>query len=301
MALEFGREKLLYAVGIVLGVVAVAYFGFQLFDQVSPATTAVALFAGFLVFLVAGIATEAELLDVVAYGLAAGCYLVFVAYVLARFDVGDGGTFLLLAASSALFVALGYLAQEGRLELSRRRATLAVLVVALSTLAVVGVDVVSAGASASAEFGDSVEVPERGAATTVGTVTLANPSFLPRKADVPQYHACAYLPGLQPTPLTYESPPGSPLLDGGEARRFDLELPGVVFYTENGTRRESVRDRERVPVETVETCPESAGEPKVVVVEGTDLPRTPDPRRSRRDRATNAESPPIAAQAYVSG
>ena len=278
MALEFGREKLLYAVGIVLGVVAVAYFGFRLFDQVSPATTAVALFAGFLVFLVAGIAAEAELLDVVAYGLAAGCYLVFVAYILARFDVGDGGTFLLLAGSSALFVALGYLAQEGRLELSRRRATLAVLVVALSTLAVVGVDVVSAGASASAEFGDSVEVPERGAATTVGTVTLANPSFLPRKADVPQYHACAYLPGLQPTPLTYEPPPGSPLLDGGESRRFELELPGFVFYTENGTRRESVRNRDRVPVETAETCPESAGEPKVVVVEGTDLPRPPAPR-----------------------
>ena len=131
MVLDFGRETLLYAVGIVLGVVAIAYFGFQLFDQVSPVTTAVALLAGFLVFLVAGVAVEAELLDVVAYGLAAGCYLVFVAYVLARFDVGDGGTFLLLTASSALFVGLGYLAQKGRLELSRRRAMLAVLVVTL--------------------------------------------------------------------------------------------------------------------------------------------------------------------------
>lgn len=278
MALDFGREKFLYAVGIALGVVSVAYFGFRLFDQMSPVTTAAVLFAGFLVFLVAGVAVEAELLDVVAYGFAAGCYLVFVAYVLSRFDVGDGGTFLLLAASSALFVFLGYLAQEGRLELSRRRATLAVLVVTLPTLAVVGADVAGAGASASTEFDDSAEVPERGATTTVGTVTLVNPSFLPQEADVPRYRACAYLPELQPAPLVYDPSPRSPLLDGGESRRFDLELPGVVFYTENGTRREAVRDRERVPVETAETCPERADGPKVVVVEGTNLPRPPGPR-----------------------
>ena len=278
MALDFGREKFLYAVGIALGVVSVAYFGFRLFDQMSPVTTAAVLFAGFLVFLVAGVAVEAELLDVVAYGFAAGCYLVFVAYVLSRFDVGDGGTFLLLAASSALFVFLGYLAQEGRLELSRRRAMLAVLVVTLPTLAVVGADVAGAGASASTEFDDSAEVPERGATTTVGTVTLVNPSLLPQEADVPRYRACAYLPELQPAPIVYDPSPRSPLLDGGESRRFDLELPGFVFYTENGTRREAVRDRERVPVETAGTCPERADGLKVVVVEGTNLPRPPEPR-----------------------
>ena len=58
----------------------------------------------------------------------------------------------------------------------------------------------------------------------------------------------------------------------------DLRLLGVVFYTDNGTRRETLRDRKRMPVETAEACSESAAGPKVVVVSEPDLPRPPEPR-----------------------
>lgn len=273
MALGLDREKLLYAVGILLGVAATAYFGFQLFDQVSPVTTAFLLFAGFLCFLVVGIGFDVETLDVVAYALAAGCYLVFVAYVLSRFDVGDGGTFLLLAGSSALFIALGYLAQRDSLVIERRRAKLSVVAVLLVAVALVGVDLVGPQPTTDAEFEESVEVPDVRDRATVGTVTVTNGFFLPRRADVERYHACIYGLEYRPAPLEYRPSLGSPLLSGGESRSYDLALPGFVFYDDNGTRREGFRNLETVPVETAPECPERSDEPKVVVVQRPAPPR----------------------------
>lgn len=266
MALQFDREKLLYAVGIALGVAAVAYFGFQLFDQVSPATTAALLFGGFLCFLVAGVGIDLETLDIVAYALAAGSYLVFVAYVLSRFDVGDGGTFLLLAASSGLFVALGYLAQQGRLTLERRQALIVILVVVVAAVALVGVDLVGAQPTTSVDVEESVEIPDRHEVVTVGTVTVENEFFLPRRTDVQRYHACVYGPEFRPAPIEFEPRAGSTLLGGGETRRFDLRLPGQAFYDRNGTLQPGFQGRDSVPVETASECPENSQDPKVVVI-----------------------------------
>jgi hypothetical protein len=267
MALGLDREKLLYVVGILLGVVAAAYFGFQLFDQVSPVTTAALLFAGFVCLLVAGVALDAETLDVVAYALAAGCYLVFVAYVLSRFDVGDGGTFLLLATSSGLFIALGYLAQQGRLVLTRRQALAVVLVVTVGSVALVGVDLVGAEPTTAAEFEASVEVPDERQTVALGTVTVENDFVLPRETDVPRFHACVYGPDFRPAPLEYEPTATSGLLWGGQSRQYDLVMPGRAFYGENGTVREGFRDVDDVPVVQREDCSRSDEEPKVVVVQ----------------------------------
>lgn len=267
MALGIDREKLLYGVGVLLGVAAAAYFGFQLFDQVSPVTTAVVLFAGFLAFLIAGVGADAELLDVVAYAFAAGCYLVFVAYVPSRFDTGDGGTFLLLAGSSAFFVALGYLSQQGRLVLSERHAGIGVIVVVVVAVGVVGVDLVGAQPSTTTEFEDGVEVPDERERVTLGTLTVRNGFFLPREMDVPRFQACVYGPDFRPAPLGYDPTARSELLRGGGSRQYDLVMPGRAFYRENGTLREGFQDGGSVPVVERSECPESPEEPKVVVVE----------------------------------
>lgn len=266
MALGLDREKLLYAVGIVLGIVAVGYFGFQLFDQVSPVTTALLLAAGFVCFLVGGIVIDVDLVDVVAYALAAGCYLVFVAYVLSRFDVGDAGTFLLLAVSSGLFIGLGYLAQRDRLTMSRRSGAIVVLAVLIASLALVGADLVGAQATTTTEIESAIEIPDERGTVTVGTVTVENDFPLPREADVPMFFACVYGPDFRPAPLEYEPQRRSGLLQGGESRRHELVLPGRAFYTENGTRRPGFRDLESVPVERGTDCAETDQDPKVVVV-----------------------------------
>lgn len=266
MVLGIDRETFLYAVGVLLGVAAVAYFGFELFDLISPVTTAALLFATFLCLLVVGIGFDVETLDVVAYALAAGCYLVFVAYVFSQFDVGDGGTFLLLAVSSALFIGLGYLSQRGRLDISRGRAKLVVVVVVLVAVALVGVDLVGAQPTTSTSVEDSVDVPDERESVTVGSVTVANGFFLPRETDVERYGACVYGPDLQPAPIKYDPVVRGGLLGGGESRTYDLVLTGRAFYDENGRLREGFESRESVPVERASECPETGDEPKVVVV-----------------------------------
>lgn len=267
MALGLDREKLLYTVGILLGVAAVAYFGFQLFDQISPVTTAALLLAGFACFLLAGIAFDEQLVDIVAYALAAGSYLIFVAYVLSRFDVGDGGTFLLLAASSALFIGLGYLGQQGRLAITRRQAGIGIAVILVAAIALVGVDLVGAQPTTSAEYEETVPVPEEGERVTVGTFTVENGFFLPRDPDIQRFRACVYGPDFRPAPLEYAPPLDSSLLGGGETRRHDLTIPGQAFYTRNGTLRDGFQGRETVPVETATGCSEGSQDPTVVIVE----------------------------------
>lgn len=266
MAPAFDREKILYAVGILLGVAAVAYFGFQLFDQVSPVTTAVVIFAGFVCFLLAGIGLDAETLDLVTYALAAGSYLVFVAYVLSRFDPGDGGTFMLLAGSSALFLGLGYLGQRGRLTLERRRAAVIVLVVLAAAVTLVGVDLVGPQATTSTAFEDSVAVPDRTEQASVGTLTVRNEFVLPRSVDGPTFHACVYGPDFRPARLEFQPPRRSDRLAGGETRSHELRVPGRAFYTANGTLREGFQGVDAVPVETADECPQTEREPSIVIV-----------------------------------
>jgi hypothetical protein len=273
MVLGLDRETVLYAVGVLLGIAAAAYFGFQLFDQVSPVTTALVLFAGFLCFLAVGVGVDAERIDVVAYALAAGCYLVFVGYALSRFEVGDGGTFLLLAVSSGLFIGLGYLAQKGRLALERRQAALVVVAVTVVAVGVVGVDLVGAQPTTSAEFEESIEIPDDPERVTVGTVTVENEFFLPREADVQRYGACITGTEFRSAPLEYEPRAGSPLLGGGESRSYELVLRGLVFYHENGSRRAPFENRETIPVETATACPESSDEVTLVVLSEPARPR----------------------------
>jgi len=97
-------------------------------------------------------------------------------------------------------------------------------------------------------------------------VTVENEFFLPREIDVQRYHACVYTPEFRPAPIEFGSSPGSRLLGGRESITFDVDLPGLVFYDDDGNRLEGVRGRETIPVETDSECPERADEPKVVVV-----------------------------------
>lgn len=271
MVLDVDRVTILYAVGILLGIAATFYFGFQLLEDLSPVTTAFLLFLGFAGLLIVAVALETERLDLVVYALSAGFYLVFVAYLLATFDLGDGGTFLLLAGSSGLFIALGYLASRGLLVLSRRQAQLGVVVVLLVGVALVGIDVVGAQSTESATFESEIDVPEPREMVQVGTVTVENEFFLPRETDLTRYYACVYTPAMEPTSLRHDPSPRDLLLSGGETREFALTLPSRPFYDADGELREGVRDHETIPVERADDCPDDVDEPRIVVV--TDSPR----------------------------
>lgn len=270
MDLNVDRVKVLYVVGVLLGVAAAFYFGFRLLEDLSPTTTSAVLVLGFLVFLFAGLYVETEILDTVFYALGAGSYVVFVFYAISKFDLGDGGVFVLLAGSSGLFIALGYASSEGVLEIERRTAAVGVVAVVVLGLALLGFDATGAQPTHTAEFEDEVEIPDLPGEAVVGEVTAENPFVLSRTADMPNYGACLYTPERRTANVRVrDGSPGDVLLGGGESRTSELTVGAVAFYDidqETEELYEGLRGRETVPVEQANECPEGSDEVKLVVV-----------------------------------
>lgn len=267
MDLKIDRVKILYIVGVLLGVIAAFYFGFRLLEDLSPTTTSAVLVLGFVAFLLAGLYVRVETLDTVFYALGAGSYLVFVFYTISTFDLGDGGVFVLLAGSSALFIALGYASSEGHLDFERKRVLVGVAVVAVFGFALLGFDVTGAQPTQTEGFEDEIEIPDLPGETVVGEVTVENPFALSREAEVPRYDACLYTPEVRRTRLHYTDRTGETVLAGGGSRTFELAVGAQVFYDrETEGLREGLRGRETVPVEREEECPDDSDEVKLVVV-----------------------------------
>lgn len=279
MELKQNRVKILYAVGVLLGVAAAFYFGFRILENLSPTTTSAVLFLGFVAFLFAGLYVEAETLDTVFYALSAGSYLIFVTYVLSSYDLGDGGAFVLLAGSSALFVALGYASSTGRLEVNRRRAAEGVAVVLILVVALLGFDAMGAQPTYSHDFNETADVPDdRRTTVTVGETTAHNPFVLSRKSELPNVGGCVYTPEMEFVDVRHDESPYSLILGGGERRSFRVVVSADAFYDhETGELHEAFADRDSVPVETADECPDEADEPKLVVVTGGDDGSRPVP------------------------
>ena len=272
MDLNIDRVKVLYIVGVLLGVIAAFYFGFRLLDDLSPTTTSTVLFLGFVAFLLAGLYVKVDTLDTVFYALGAGSYLVFVFYTISAFDLGDGGIFVLLAGSSALFIALGYASSEGYLNFERKRVLVGIAVVVVFGFALLGFDVTGAQPTQATEFEERAEIPPLPGQSVVGEVTVENPFALSREAEVPSYDACLYTPEVRRTRLGYTESTSNLVIAGGGSRTFELTIGAQVFYDrETGNLRDELNETETVPVERAEQCPEESDEVKLVVVPGDGL------------------------------
>lgn len=268
MDLAINRVKLLYVVGVALGIAAVFYFGFQILNDLSPTTTAILLLFGFGLFAIAGSYVTTETLDTVFYALAAGAYIVFLAYTASRFTLSETGVFLLLAISSALFIGLGYLSHTHYLTLTQRQAELGMLAILGCSALLIGVDGVGAQPSYTSEFEDSIEVPATRTDATIGTVTASNEFILSRTIDPPEYHACLYTPEYHPIPLVrYRDSPQTRLLGGGESRTFELTIGQSVFY-DRLEPRDDLQNVSSIPVEQMARCPDQSPDVKLVVVPG---------------------------------
>src|SRR6056297_2695609 len=113
MRFAIDSGKLLYALGVLFAAAALLYFIRDVVFDLSITVKAALLLLGFVAAFTAGVAVERDVLDVVAFALSGVTYVVFVGYVVVRYRPGETGTFLLLAASAALFVGLGYALREG--------------------------------------------------------------------------------------------------------------------------------------------------------------------------------------------
>lgn len=276
MDIEFESSKVLYLVGALLGVAAIVYFSMEIIVELSPTLKSATLLLGFVFFFAAAQYADSDPLDAVLYVLAAGSYLVFLGYTVFRFTLGANGVFLLLAASSTLFIALGYALHEKEVGLTGRQAAVAMAAVVAVVVAGAAFDYLGPQATIETEFRDtvsveSVESPDE--QVVVGEAVASNPFVLSRTAELPGLHAC--LPATGATqPLSYRSDDGfvsrNMLLGGGEERSYRITLQAAAFYNRS-SRPPRIDERygnASLPVERREECPPSgSGEAGVVVVE----------------------------------
>lgn len=275
MRLAPDSGKLLYVFGVLFAVAALVYFVQDLVFGLSVTVKAILLFLGFVGFFVAGTTTERDVLDAVTFALSGAFYLVFVAYVLWRYEVGQTGVFLLLAFSAALFIGLGYLLRERDLHTSVRTAGYLVAAILLVSVALVGADAVGGGVTYDVQTSDMVSVdppdvdhPEQEYVPVpmpvqVGSVTATNEFVFRRVLDLPPLDGCVVGTDAPADRFTYVRY-GEPSFDragtigGGESRTFAVEAELPVPVNATGSVAYAVQHRS--------DCPERADQLTIVVI-----------------------------------
>lgn len=281
MNLDIDGGKILYALGVVFALGAFAYFVRDVVFGLSITVKAALLFVTFLAFLLVGLSVDRGALDVVAYAIAALAYVVFLAYLITRYDPSETGVFLLFAVSAALFVGLGYVVRQGGLAIPDRTLRYGLLALAALGLVLVGADVVTGGITYTADLDDeaTLTVPE-GALDAegpevvplegrIGTLTARNEGVFTRPVDVPSIAGCVVgTDAVAETdarfsyrPRSYERPDR---LGGGDERDHGIhvEVPTYANATDDGSMT--------FAVERADDCDVSREEPTIVVVVGGD-------------------------------
>ena len=279
MKLAIDSGKLLYALGVVFAAAALLYFVRDVVFDLSITVKAALLFLAFVAFFVAGVSLQRDVLDVVAFALSGVVYVVFVGYVVVRYGPGETGTFLLLALSAGLFVALGYLLREGNLTIPRRQARTVAVGILVVSVVLVGADAAGGGVRYDVESEESVTVgpvtdddpaPYGEVERRIGRLTATNGFVFTRALSLPELGGC--LVGTEAVPRTdvwmsYEYPGYSQpdTIAGGQTRSFPIRasIPVDVNSTDAAT----------YTVERGPDCSVERDSPTLIVTVGADGPR----------------------------
>lgn len=266
MRLSIDSGKLLYALGVLFAAAALLYFARDVVFDLSITVKAALLFIGFVVFVLAGITLKRDVLDVVAFALAGISYIVFVGYVVVRYEPSDTGIFLLLGLSAGLFVTLGYGLRENILVVPRRQALTIAGALLLVSGVLVGADALGGGVTYDVDTEASVTVDpvtteephgyvER--TVRVGTVTATNEFVVTRALSLPSLRGC--LAGVEDIPRNrvwvqyeHDSYREPNTIAGGSTREIPVEasIPvdanrtdAVTYTIEQGADCDVQRDR----------------------------------------------------------
>lgn len=271
MNFDIDGGKLLYVLGVLFALGALLYFVRDVVFGLSITVTAALLFVVFVAFLVAGLTVDRDALDVVAYAVSALSYAVFLGYVVTRYAPDETGVFLLLAASSVLFVGLGYGVRQGRLAVNRHTAGYVVVGLLALSLVLVGADVVTGDVRYTADLDETTtvsiaeEIPDgerTRVGADVGSLIVANPSPFSRPGDPPTAWGCVVGTDIatQEIPIRYEprSYDTADRIAGGEDRTHDLEAQLLLEANET--------DERTFAIERGTDCDVTRDEPTIVVV-----------------------------------
>ncbi len=221
MDFQIDESKLLYGLGAFLGVVAIIYFGHELILDLSPTVKSFILLSGTAMFLGTAEYVRESILKSSFYIFSAFSYLSFLVYIFARFGFSSEQVFLILAASSAIFIGLGYArsAKGYGLDEDQARKLLGGVIAVLAVLVVF--DVMGPQPEYSLELHETVEVVE-GVEFEVGVFEIRNDFLLSRNVDVPSFRGCLSISEEHNPRPVFMSPGNRDLIGGGTVERLSL-------------------------------------------------------------------------------
>lgn len=270
MAFDIDNSHVLYGLGAVLGVFTVLYFGLEVILSLSPATKSFLLLSGSASFFVLAGYLKTDIIETVLYLLSGFTYLVFTGYTLIRFELGSEITFLFLAASSALFIFLGYKVSEDGLGIEGERYKQVLAGLAAVSAVLLVFDVLGAQPGHNLQLDDEVEL-SAGEEAVIGTYTVENNFLLPRDAEPRRYSSCIFSDGerVRRAYSSIDWPDREPgMLYSGDSVRGNITASVQEVSVEH--ENETVNVLGTYSVELQDFCPENVEGNQVVVVEEED-------------------------------
>ena len=265
-------SKLLYAVGVLFGVLALAYFGSEFVFALSPTVKAILLFVAFVVLLVLASAIERPELDAAVYALAAGSYLVFVWYLIATSELGRAASFS--SSGSPHCSSWDWAISSARPGVARRTAVGVLIVGVVLAGGLIAADALGPQPTYTTEFDEEVE--HRGSRTVVGRAggdarrrERARPLADARRADLR-----GVLVHRRRPPSARRGSDRRPRERGGTGlsprrrRVGELRTHGRHVAVRRRERRDPRRLRGGpIPVETASECPTETDGTRLVIVD----------------------------------
>lgn len=257
MDFDFDSSYIIYGFGALLGIISIVYFGSEVILGLSPTVKSILLIFAFVLFFISGNRTS-RFLSIGFYMLSAASYVVFLFYMPSKFDFTTDQTFVLLALSSILFMALGYSMKQGKISIGSNWFWTAAAIIIGLALALVVFDTLSAQPGYSLDLKESVSFGES-RETEIGHLEIRNDFVFSRDVDMPNYRGCLYLSkrfDVSVSPREHLD-----MIDGGETLRADLKSnAGRALAELNQTSINNIEVKE------MESCPEDLTGPLLVVV-----------------------------------
>jgi hypothetical protein len=221
MDFKIDEAKLLYGLGAFLGIVSIIYFGHELILDLSPTVKSFILLSSTVMFLGAAEYVKHGILKSSFYIFSAFSYLSFLVYIFARFSFSSEQIFLILAASSAVFIGLGYLRSEKGYEVNREQAKKVLGGVMVLVAIAVVFDVLGSQPEYSLELHETVEVVE-GEEFDIGVLEIQNDFLLSRNVDSPTFRGCLFIKEGHDGRNIYVNPDEPGLVKGSTTERIPL-------------------------------------------------------------------------------
>lgn len=265
MDFKIDEAKLLYGLGAFLGIVAIVYFGHELILDLSPTIKSFILLSSTVMFLGAAEYVKQGILKSSFYIFSAFSYLSFLVYIFARFSFGSEQIFLLLAASSAVFIGLGYLRSEKGYEVTQDQARKVLGAVMILVALAVVFDVMGAQPEYNLELQETVEVVE-GEEFEIGVLEIQNDFPLSRNVDTPTFRGCIFIEEGHDGRNIYVNPEDSGLV-GGSTTEI-VPLTEDAHYERHEDQNVSISGNYTV---VNEKCPSEPEERTIYIHGGDDL------------------------------